>query len=41
MDGDTIFRTSFPRVSRAEFPPGRGILVHGGRLDRVQVAVPE
>ncbi len=37
-DGDTIFRTPFPRVSRAEFPPGRGFYVRGGKARRVQVA---
>jgi S-DNA-T family DNA segregation ATPase FtsK/SpoIIIE len=40
-DGDMIFRTPFPRFSRAEFPPGRGILVHGGSIVRVQVGLPE
>jgi S-DNA-T family DNA segregation ATPase FtsK/SpoIIIE len=37
-DGDTLFRTSFPRVSRAEFCEGRGMFVHAGRVRRVQVA---
>jgi S-DNA-T family DNA segregation ATPase FtsK/SpoIIIE len=41
LDGDSILRTPFPRVSRAEFPPGRGFLVHGGKAVRVQVAIPE
>ena len=35
MDGDQIMRTPFPKVSRAEFPPGRGYLVRGGRVTRV------
>ncbi|MFS0705039.1 FtsK/SpoIIIE domain-containing protein [Cellulomonas sp. 179-A 9B4 NHS] len=39
VDGDTLFRTPFPRMSRAEFPPGRGVLVESGRLRRVQVPV--
>ncbi|GAB3614282.1 FtsK/SpoIIIE domain-containing protein [Humibacter ginsengisoli] len=39
-DGLTLFRTQFPRVTRAEFPPGRGILVDSGRITRVQVAYP-
>lgn len=39
--GDFIFQTPFPRVSRAEFPPGRGFYVRSGRALRVQVAVPE
>lgn len=39
-DGDSLFRTSFPRMSRADFPPGRGMYVSGGRAHRVQVALP-
>ena len=39
-DGDTLFRTSFPRMSRADFPVGRGMLVRAGRAVRVQVALP-
>jgi len=37
-DGLTLFRTAFPRMTRADFPVGRGIMVDGGRLARVQVA---
>ncbi len=40
-DGMGIFRVQFPRVRRSEFPLGRGILVSGGRLERVQVAATE
>jgi len=40
-DGDTVFSTSFPRVRRADFPLGRGLLVRGGRVFRVQVATPD
>jgi S-DNA-T family DNA segregation ATPase FtsK/SpoIIIE len=39
-DGDSLFRTSFPRVRRADFPRGRGLLVQDGRSQRVQVALP-
>ena len=39
-DGDALFRTSFPRVSRADFPTGRGLYVRAGRASRVQVALP-
>lgn len=39
MDGDALFRTTFPRMGRAEFPPGRGVLVEQGRLRRVQLPV--
>ncbi|MEI2809520.1 MAG: FtsK/SpoIIIE domain-containing protein [Nocardioides sp.] len=38
-EGDLILRTPFPRVSRAEFPPGRGFYVHGGKVQRVQLPV--
>jgi DNA segregation ATPase FtsK/SpoIIIE, S-DNA-T family len=41
MDGDSIFGTAFPRVGRADFPIGRGLFVRGGRVYRVQVALPE
>jgi S-DNA-T family DNA segregation ATPase FtsK/SpoIIIE len=37
IEGDTIFRTSFPRVQRAEFPPGRGMAVDRGKVRRVQL----
>jgi len=39
LDGDALFRTPFPRMSRAEFPPGRGVVVEHGRARRVQVPV--
>lgn len=41
FDGDTIFKTAFPRMSRAEFPPGRGIYVRRGTGRRFQGALPE
>ncbi len=40
IDGDSLFNTSFGRVSRADFPPGRGMYVRSGRARRVQVAEP-
>jgi S-DNA-T family DNA segregation ATPase FtsK/SpoIIIE len=40
MDGDAIFKTPFPRVARADFPFGRGLLVSGGKWFRVHVATP-
>ena len=39
LDGDALFRTPFPRMARAEFPPGRGMVVEHGRARRVQVPV--
>ncbi|MFZ4434144.1 MAG: FtsK/SpoIIIE domain-containing protein [Microthrixaceae bacterium] len=38
MDGDTLFRVSFPRMSRADFPAGRGMYVRNGRAVKVQIA---
>lgn len=40
VDGDMLFRTQFPRLRRADFPPGRGLLVREGRTYKVQVATP-
>lgn len=37
-EGEVIFRTPFPRARRSDFAPGRGWLVSGGRVTRVQVA---
>ncbi|MCU1423424.1 MAG: phosphopeptide-binding protein [Microbacteriaceae bacterium] len=37
MDGDLILKTALPRLSRSEFPAGRGILVNGGKWVRVQL----
>src|SRR5262249_37182280 len=31
VDGTSVYRTSFPRSNRADFPPGRGFLVRHGR----------
>ncbi|MEN0130116.1 MAG: FtsK/SpoIIIE domain-containing protein [Brevundimonas sp.] len=39
LDGDALFRTPFPRMSRADFPVGRGVYVEAGRARRVQVPV--
>jgi S-DNA-T family DNA segregation ATPase FtsK/SpoIIIE len=39
-DGDLLLRTTFPRVRRADFPTGRGLLVREGRVVKVQVAQP-
>lgn len=41
VDGDSLFRTVFPRLSRADFPPGRGMYVKGGKAQRVQAALVE
>ena len=40
MDGDMLLQTTFPRLKRADFPPGRGIQVREGRWARVQVGQP-
>jgi S-DNA-T family DNA segregation ATPase FtsK/SpoIIIE len=39
-DGDSIFKTDFPRATRGEFPPGRGIATERGKTWRVQLARP-
>ncbi len=39
-DGETAFRTPFPRVKSAEFSPGRGMWVGGGKVVRVQLPMP-
>jgi DNA segregation ATPase FtsK/SpoIIIE, S-DNA-T family len=40
VDGDNQFRTPFPpRLQRADFPPGRALLVTGGKTAVVQTAL--
>ena len=39
--GETLFKTPFPRTTRHEFPAGRGLMVQGGQVTKVQVALPE
>lgn len=41
MDGESLFKTSLPRIARAEFPPGRGFYVRDGKAVRAQCALPE
>ena len=38
MDGDMLLGTPLGRIRRADFPPGRGFLIAGGRAAKVQVA---
>jgi S-DNA-T family DNA segregation ATPase FtsK/SpoIIIE len=40
-DGPLVYKTDFPRGRRADYPPGRGLLVEGGKTRLVQVAIPE
>lgn len=40
-DGESLFKTPFPKLSRVDFPPGRGLYVRGGRARKVQVALVE
>ena len=40
IEGQTVFRSSFPAVSRADLPEGRGFLVQRGRPELLQVALP-
>ena len=37
-DGDMLLGTPLGRIRRADFPPGRGFLVHSGRAVKLQVA---
>jgi S-DNA-T family DNA segregation ATPase FtsK/SpoIIIE len=37
FDGDSVFKTPFPKVKRADSPEGRGIFVQNGRLVTVQL----
>ena len=37
IEGETILKTAIPRVSRAEFPPGRGFFIARGKATRVQL----
>ncbi|MDR0847638.1 MAG: FHA domain-containing protein [Propionibacteriaceae bacterium] len=39
--GDGLFRVSFPRVKRADFPLGRGIFVDSGKFCTVQLPFPD
>ena len=40
-DGDSLLRTSLPRLQRTDFPPGRGFFISAGRYLKVQLARPE
>jgi S-DNA-T family DNA segregation ATPase FtsK/SpoIIIE len=37
MEGDLILKTPLPRVTRSEFPPGRGFYIDRGKAVRVQL----
>ena len=39
-DGDPLFHVTFPRMKRADFPPGRGVFVEAGKLWIVQLPLP-
>jgi S-DNA-T family DNA segregation ATPase FtsK/SpoIIIE len=41
IEGQTVFRSSFPAFNRADIPQGRGFLVDRGRPQLLQVALPE
>jgi S-DNA-T family DNA segregation ATPase FtsK/SpoIIIE len=36
-DGLSLYKTPFPRTTRADFPPGRALLVARGATEVVQV----
>jgi S-DNA-T family DNA segregation ATPase FtsK/SpoIIIE len=39
-EGDMLYRTSFPRSKRSDFPVGRGWLVQAGKVRKVQLGLP-
>ncbi|HWU47598.1 MAG TPA: FtsK/SpoIIIE domain-containing protein [Humibacter sp.] len=41
IEGDLLLKTALPRMSRAEFPPGRGVYVAKGKYARVQLPLLE
>ena len=41
IEGESLFKTSLPRMNRNQFPQGRGVYVRGGRARRIQFALPE
>lgn len=41
IEGENLFKTSLPRMSRSQFPPGRGVYVRAGRSSRIQFALPD
>jgi S-DNA-T family DNA segregation ATPase FtsK/SpoIIIE len=41
IEGDILLKTPLPRLNRAEFPPGRGMMVACGRVVRVQLPLVE
>jgi S-DNA-T family DNA segregation ATPase FtsK/SpoIIIE len=40
IEGQTVFRSSFPAFNRSDLPEGRGFLVQRGRPQLLQVALP-
>ncbi len=41
VEGQTVFRSTFPALSQTDLPQGRGFLVRRGRPELLQVALPE
>jgi S-DNA-T family DNA segregation ATPase FtsK/SpoIIIE len=41
VEGQTVFRSSFPAFNRVDQPQGRGFLVQRGRPEMLQVALPD
>ena len=41
IEGENLFKTSLPRMSRQQFPVGRGVYIRSGRSRRIQFAVPD
>jgi len=41
LDGDSLLGTTLGRFKRADLPPGRGFFIQGGRVTKLQIALPE
>jgi S-DNA-T family DNA segregation ATPase FtsK/SpoIIIE len=41
VDGDNLFKVTFSRMKRADFPAGRGVYANAGKYWTVQLPVPE
>lgn len=36
-DGESVFKVPFPRITRSESPPGRGLAVAGAQVQKVHL----
>jgi S-DNA-T family DNA segregation ATPase FtsK/SpoIIIE len=40
VEGDILLKTALPRMTRSEFPPGRGVYIAKGKSAKVQLPLP-